>query len=111
MPRSRKPFHSFTLNRATFDFYLGDCVEVLSSLPAHSLDAIVTSPPYNLGVRYRSYDDALPRAEYLQWTGRWIERAKNALTENGSLFLNVGAKPTDPWTAIDVAPPASSQAL
>jgi site-specific DNA-methyltransferase (adenine-specific) len=25
------------------------------------------------------------------------------MTSDGSLFLNVGAKPTDPWTAIDVA--------
>ena len=27
--------------------------------------------------------------------GRW--------RRDGSLFLNVGAKPTDPWTALDVA--------
>ena len=26
-----------------------------------------------------------------------------ALSPDGSLFLNVGAKPTDPWTALDVA--------
>ncbi len=25
------------------------------------------------------------------------------MAPDGSLFLNVGAKPTDPWTAIDVA--------
>ena len=103
MPRPLKPFHSLKLKRATFDFYLGDCVEVLNGLPPHSLDAIVTSPPYNLGVRYRSYDDTMPRAEYLKWTATWIGQAKKALTRNGSLFLNVGGKPTDPWTAIDVA--------
>ncbi len=28
---------------------------------------------------------------------------KTALSPTGSLFLNVGAKPTDPWTAIDIA--------
>ena len=60
-------------------------------------------PPYNLGVRYRSYDDTLPRDRYLDWTGAWIKAATKALDPAGSLFLNVGAKPTDPWTAMDVA--------
>jgi len=87
----------------TFRFYLGDCLDVLGRLPAASLDAIVTSPPYNLGIRYRTYDDTMPRDEYLAWTGAWVARAKAALTAEGSLFLNVGAKPTDPWGALDVA--------
>jgi site-specific DNA-methyltransferase (adenine-specific) len=98
------PAHStFKIGRATFRFYLGDCLKVLEQLPAHSIDSIVTSPPYNLGIRYRSYDDTMPRSEYLDWTGEWVGRARRALAEEGSLFLNVGAKPTDPWTALDVA--------
>ena len=67
------------------------------------MSAIVTSPPYNLGVSYRSYDDSLPRASYLEWTDAWIKAAARTLTPHGSLFLNVGAKPTDPWTAMEVA--------
>ena len=67
------------------------------------MSAIVTSPPYNLGIRYRTYADALPRERYLEWTGEWVASARRALHEQGSLFLNVGAKPTDPWTALDVA--------
>ena len=30
-------------------------------------------------------------------------QAAGALAPHGSLFLNVGAKPTDPWIAMDVA--------
>ncbi len=33
----------------------------------------------------------------------WIAAAARVLTPAGSLFLNVGAKPSDPWTALDVA--------
>ncbi|MGH9219611.1 MAG: DNA-methyltransferase, partial [Vicinamibacterales bacterium] len=44
-----------------------------------------------------------PRAEYLRWTAEWIQAAKQVLAPGGSLFLNVGAKPKDPWTALDVA--------
>jgi site-specific DNA-methyltransferase (adenine-specific) len=101
--RFPEPHTQITAGRATFRFYLGDCIEVLQSLPSASLDAIVTSPPYNLGIRYRSYDDTMPREHYLEWTGGWVGRARRALAPAGSLFLNVGAKPTDPWTALDVA--------
>lgn len=98
-----KPHTQLDTRRGTLRFYLGDCLEVLRSLTPGSISVIVTSPPYNLGVRYRSYDDTLPRDRYLAWTGSWIKAAARALDPAGSLFLNVGAKPTDPWTALDVA--------
>lgn len=75
----------------------------MSGFPAGTLDAVVTSPPYNLGIRYRSYEDRLPRERYLAWTGAWVAAVGRWLAPSGSLFLNVGAKPTDPWTAIDIA--------
>ncbi len=103
MPRFPPPHTSFKSGRATYRFYLGDCLELLGRLSPGSIDAIVTSPPYNLGIRYSSYDDTMPRDSYLAWTGDWVQRAAAALSPQGSLFLNVGAKPTDPWTAIDVA--------
>jgi site-specific DNA-methyltransferase (adenine-specific) len=97
------PHTSLKSGRSTFRFYLGDCLDLLDRLPPGSIDAIVTSPPYNLGIEYRSYDDTMPRDRYLAWTGEWVKRAASALSPRGSLFLNVGAKPTDPWTAMDVA--------
>src|SRR3954464_11818429 len=84
-------------------FYLGDCLDVFRHLEPQSVDVIVTSPPYNLGIRYNRYQDTLPQADYLEWTTNWIAGASRVLRPNGSLFLNVGAKPSDPWTALDVA--------
>jgi site-specific DNA-methyltransferase (adenine-specific) len=95
--------------QASFTFYLGDCVRVmtamagLAALDHEQPSVIVTSPPYNLGVDYRTYDDQLPREEYLRWTNRWVAAARGVLASDGSLFLNVGHKPTDPWVAMDVA--------
>jgi site-specific DNA-methyltransferase (adenine-specific) len=97
------PYATVKVRRSTLRFYLGDCLEVLSGLDAASVSAIVTSPPYNLGIRYNSYQDSLPRTDYLEWTDAWIRAASRTLAPDGSLFLNVGAKPTDPWTAMDVA--------
>jgi site-specific DNA-methyltransferase (adenine-specific) len=101
--RPPEPHASITCGSATLRFFVGDCVEILRTLAEASVDSIVTSPPYNLGVRYRSYDDSIPRQEYLGWTNAWVKAAARVLAGDGSLFLNVGAKPTDPWTAFDVA--------
>jgi site-specific DNA-methyltransferase (adenine-specific) len=103
VPRVSRPQTTLQSGRATFCFYRGDCLEILESLGDRSVDAIITSPPYNLGVRYRTYDDAIPRERYLEWTGQWVRQAARVLADEGSLFLNVGSKPTDPWTAFDVA--------
>jgi site-specific DNA-methyltransferase (adenine-specific) len=108
VPLSIRPHTTLTAGSTTFQFYLGDCTELLPRLDPRSVDTIVTSPPYNLGIRYRTYDDTIPRSEYLQWTDRWLAAAAAALSPQGSLFLNVGAKPTDPWTALDVAQAARS---
>jgi site-specific DNA-methyltransferase (adenine-specific) len=101
--RRPAPHTSLRAGRATLRFFQGDCLEILPHFADRSVDAVVTSPPYNLGIRYRSYHDALPRASYLDWTDAWIGAVARTLTADGSLFLNVGAKPSDPWTAMDVA--------
>ena len=97
------PFASLVIDSSRLTFHQGDCLTLLALLPPASIDVVVTSPPYNLGIRYRTYEDALPRDQYLAWTGRWVAAVARVLTEEGSLFLNVGAKPTDPWAAMDMA--------
>jgi site-specific DNA-methyltransferase (adenine-specific) len=101
--RVSKPWTEIAVGSARIQLYLGDCLDVLPSLAPGSVGAIVTSPPYNLGIKYRSYQDDLPRTEYLNWTDRWLRAASKVVAESSSLFLNVGAKPTDPWIPLEVA--------
>ena len=88
---------------STSRFHLSDCVELMELMPAASVDVIVTSPPYNLGIRYNKYDDSLSQADYLRWTATWAAAEARVLRPNGSLFLNFGNRPSDPLTALDVA--------
>jgi site-specific DNA-methyltransferase (adenine-specific) len=60
------------------------------------VDIIVTSPPYNLGVEYGAYRDALSLEDYLDWTLLWTRVVREALSASGSLFLNLGASPSRP---------------
>ncbi len=103
-----KPYAIEKTGSTRSTFYLADCLDVFAQLEPQSVDVIVTSPPYNLGIGYNRYQDTLSGADYLAWTHAWIGAAARVLRPDGSLFLNVGAKPSDPWTALDVAQAARS---
>ena len=81
-----------------------DCIEGMRQfLQDSEVDVVVTSPPYNIGVSYATYNDKRDRNEYLEWIGKVAVEIKRVLSERGSFFFNVGSKPTDPWIAIDIA--------
>jgi site-specific DNA-methyltransferase (adenine-specific) len=68
-----------------------------------TVEAVVTSPPYNIGIKYGSHSDDLPRIDYLRWMSDLGRGVKRVLREQGSFFLNVGDRPKDQWIAWDVA--------
>ncbi len=78
-----------------------DCIRGMRRLHDRSIDIIVTSPPYNIGKDYNSYDDRQPREEYLDWLEAVAAEARRVLKDDGSFFLNIGGKPTDPWIPFD----------
>jgi site-specific DNA-methyltransferase (adenine-specific) len=80
-----------------------DCIAGMQSMESKSVDVIVTSPPYNLGIDYNTYQDDKPRMEYLGWMETVAKESKRVLKDNGSFFLNVGGSLKDPWIPIDVA--------
>jgi site-specific DNA-methyltransferase (adenine-specific) len=92
------------LDASTLSFFLGDCVQGMrNNLKDLSLDVVVTSPPYNIGIKYGRHADNLPREKYLEWMEQVGKEVKRTLRDDGSFFLNVGNTPKDQWTAWDVA--------
>ncbi len=91
-------------SRGVLRFFTEDCIAgIKRHLEPGSVDVVVTSPPYNLGIDYGNYRDDRPREEYLNWIRAWSRELKSVLSEEGSFFLNLGGKPTDPWIPMDVA--------
>ena len=79
------------------ELYAQDCMQgMLERLGDASVDVVVTSPPYNLGIAYNGYDDGGARSEYLDWMEEIGAQIARVMAEDGSFFLNVGSKPTDP---------------
>jgi site-specific DNA-methyltransferase (adenine-specific) len=79
-----------------------DCIAGMQRLPAQSVDLVVTSPPYNIGARYHSYDDRRSHEDYLEWTLAWGTAVRRVLKPQGSLFLNLGAIPRSPLLPYEV---------
>ena len=79
-----------------FDLRRQDCITGMSRLADASVHLVVTSPPYNLGIRYRKYSDRQDRRSYLGWCGEWAGQVQRVLKSNGSFFLNIGAAPSNP---------------
>lgn len=74
----------------------GDCLQVLPTLADNSFDLVVTSPPYNLGIAYKSFKDTAPREEFLTWCKKWAAEVRRVMADDASFFLNVGAAPANP---------------
>lgn len=87
----------------SYELHLEDCIDWMNSQTEKSIDCIITSPPYNLDIKYGKYQDDLPRESYLKWLHDIAVATKRVLKDNGQLFLNVGYSNVDPWVAMDVA--------
>jgi site-specific DNA-methyltransferase (adenine-specific) len=68
----------------------------MAKLPNEHVDLVVTSPPYNLGVRYGKYADRQDRQSYLKWCSKWEAEVRRILKPSGSFFLNIGSAPSNP---------------
>ena len=86
-----------------FDLRQEDCIGGMSRLKSESIDLVVTSPPYNLGIRYGRYADGEDRKSYLDWCGKWAAQIRRVLKSTGSFFLNVGAAPSNPMLPHEIA--------
>ena len=67
--------------------YHGDCLQLLASMPAHSVHLVVTSPPYNLG---KAYEKRNPLTQYVEGQKRVIAECVRVLKPGGSICWQVG---------------------
>jgi len=67
--------------------YLGDCLDVLRTLPDNSVDSIVTDPPY-FKVKNEPWDNQWDTpAQFLAWIDVQAEQWARVLKPNGSLWV------------------------
>ena len=67
----------------------GDCLAQLQTIPDASVHMVITSPPYNVGINYASYDDRLEHRDYLAWLFTVWAEVKRVLVPGGRFALNI----------------------
>lgn len=82
----------------------GDAAAHMADYEDKTIDAVVTSPPYNLGIDYGSaVSDKMSRGDYLDvFTMGWMSQVFRLLKDDGHFFLNLGASPSDPMLPFQV---------
>ena len=67
----------------------GDCVIEMAKLPESTVDLIVTSPPYNVGIDYDSHDDRMSMDDYWVFTEQWLTQAYRLIKDDGRVAINI----------------------
>jgi len=70
----------------------GDCVQEMKSIEENSIDLVVTSPPYNVGLEYDEYDDDLDIKEYSDFIEVVFSRIDEIMKDTGRVCINHSLK-------------------
>ena len=76
----------------------GDCLELMKELPDESVDAVITSPPYNVDLGnnkfnscpYDLYNDNKEHKEYIKWLREIFDLLFRKLVKGGRVCINIG---------------------
>ena len=69
--------------------YCGDGRKLMSDMSEKTVDLVVTSPPYGVGIDYDSWDDDKEIAEYWKFTREWLRETYRVLKDDGRIALNI----------------------
>jgi len=67
----------------------GSCIEVMTKMSESSVDLIVTSPPYGVGIDYDTHDDDIEFEEYKIFSKEWLTQSFRVLKDDGRIALNI----------------------
>jgi site-specific DNA-methyltransferase (adenine-specific) len=68
---------------------INDDVLKTNEIIPNSIDLIITSPPYNVDIKYNSHEDTLSYDEYLAFSQKWMKRCFDWLKDDGRFCLNI----------------------
>lgn len=67
----------------------GDTIDVMSEMPEGWVDLVLTSPPYNVGIKYDEHNDEIVMDEYWEWSEKWLTEAYRLLKDDGRMAINI----------------------
>ena len=83
-----------------FDYRIGDCRDLLKTIPDASVRLVVTSPPYDIGKAYGKYQDKVGLDSWLDMLDEVVGQISRILTPDGAFFLNLSPVPVGTYKEI-----------
>ena len=83
-----------------FDYRIGDCLDLLKTIPDASVRLVVTSPPYDIGKAYGKYQDKVGLDSWLDMLDEVVGQISRILTPDGAFFLNLSPVPVGTYKEI-----------
>ncbi len=81
--------------------YNVDCLNYIKTLEDQCVDLVISSPPYNIGMSYNTYNDN--QDNYIAWQTKIWNECCRILKPSGHLFINLGVSKTNPFDAYKIA--------
>jgi site-specific DNA-methyltransferase (adenine-specific) len=76
----------------SYALHTGNCIDVMRAMPAESVDAVVTDPPYGLKFMGKKFDDLGEGAQQREWHRLWAVEALRVLKPGGYLLAMGGSR-------------------
>jgi site-specific DNA-methyltransferase (adenine-specific) len=77
-----------SFHRNSILIYNADILKT-KSVKENSIDLIVTSPPYNVDIKYNSHDDTMSYDDYLSFSKEWLAKCYELVKDDGRFCLNI----------------------
>jgi len=68
--------------------YHNDILKI-KNIKNSSIDLMITSPPYNVDIKYNSHDDKMDYVAYLTFTKEWLSKCYDLSKDDGRFCLNI----------------------
>lgn len=67
------------------------CDDILTTdiVKPNSIDLMITSPPYNVDIKYNSHNDQISYEKYLEFTEKWLKKCYKLAKDDGRFLLNI----------------------
>lgn len=69
--------------------YAMNCIEGMKLMDDNSVNLVITSPPYNVGIWYDVYRDYMSFDKYLEWTEEYLTQILRVLKPDGRIAINI----------------------
>jgi len=85
----KKPLHDYKIIKPYGILLNCDILKGFKNIKDDSVDLIITSPPYNVGIKYDNWNDKLSVKKYYKFVALWLKECYRVLRDDDRIAINI----------------------